>query len=462
MNSPARQPHPTTPAANRYVGRHRAPAQTTGRQHLKRAGSATAVSAAFLALAAAPSQAAPVSLARAVTAKAPYVVTASLSAVTVPVSQTYKLTGVVRPAAPGARVLLQQYVGSSWRTISTGTLDRSSTYTFTRRAPATVTRTPLRAYVPAGKYAAAASPTRAVYSAKTPFAVSITAPASVRPGATFRISGTVSLSAVGETVYLQRYVPGTGWRTVATQALSRASTYAFPVTAGGAGSRTYRVWKYASGYRLTSTSASRTISVTAPTPTPTTPTPTTPTPTTPTPATPPPAGGGTGAGGGSGTTPPPVPDPSVSSWAGTAGPVAANAQHGYPYPQAPQCTAGGACVADAWNMYQGQCTSWVAFRLNQLNGVKFTNQYGGPGRWGNASNWGARATALAIPVDQAPRVGSIAWYAYGHVAYVERVDSATSVVISEMNFDRGNGFRVRTITAGTAGWPTGFIHLKDR
>ena len=43
----------------------------------------------------------------------------------------------------------------------------------------------------------------------------------------------------------------------------------------------------------------------------------------------------------------------------------------------------------------------------------------------------------------------------------EGVPEETSVVISEMNIDYKNGFRVRTITT-VGGWPTGFIHIHDR
>lgn len=147
-------------------------------------------------------------------------------------------------------------------------------------------------------------------------------------------------------------------------------------------------------------------------------------------------------------------------WAGTSGPGAANSQYGYPYANPPACTDGGACLIDAWDFYQGQCTSWVAYRLNQLNGIAFDDGYGGR-KWGNAEDWGATASALGIPVNGTPAVGSIAWYASGHVAYVEEVRSPTSVVISEMNYDYDNGFRVRTITP-SSGWPTGFIHIHDR
>jgi surface antigen len=141
----------------------------------------------------------------------------------------------------------------------------------------------------------------------------------------------------------------------------------------------------------------------------------------------------------------------------------AHSQYGYPYPNAPDCNeyGPGGCVADQWAFFQGQCTSWVAYRLNQLNGFPFNNYWGGPGRWGNASNWGAHANALGIPVNGSPGLGSVAWYASGHVGYVEQVNSPTSVVISEMNFDEHNGFRLRTISPGN-GWPSGFVHMHDR
>ena len=148
---------------------------------------------------------------------------------------------------------------------------------------------------------------------------------------------------------------------------------------------------------------------------------------------------------------------------GSQGPKCASSQFGYPYPNAPDCSETGTagCVLDQWRFYQGQCTSWVAYRLNQLNGVAFDDFYGGKGAWGDASNWGARAGSLNIPVNGSPAPGAVAWWDGGdHVAYVEAVNSPTSIVISEMNYDFHNGFRIRTITT-SSGWPDGFIHIKD-
>jgi surface antigen len=148
-------------------------------------------------------------------------------------------------------------------------------------------------------------------------------------------------------------------------------------------------------------------------------------------------------------------------WAGTNGPVAASKYYGYSYPNAPQCTTGAhKCVLDKWSFYQGQCTSWVAYRLNDLNGIAFNDTYRGQ-TWGDASHWATAAKNLNIAVNGTPALGSVAWYSNDHVAYVEKVNSSTSVVISEMNYDFGNGFWVHTITT-SSGWPTAFIHIADR
>lgn len=138
----------------------------------------------------------------------------------------------------------------------------------------------------------------------------------------------------------------------------------------------------------------------------------------------------------------------------------------YPYPNAPDCTEVGSnagCVPDKWNFYQGQCTSWVSWKLNAFNGVDFDNWYMGV-RWSNASNWDNAARSVGIRVDQTPALGAVAqWDTINHVAYVERVVSNNEIVISDMNFDLHNGVRSSvTLRRGQAGWPENFIHIKDR
>jgi LysM repeat protein len=95
----------------------------------------------------------------------------------------------------------------------------------------------------------------------------------------------------------------------------------------------------------------------------------------------------------------------------------------------------------------GQCTWYVASRR--------------PIPWnGNAGDWFAAAQALNWPTGQMPQPGAImvTWESwYGHVAYVERVNSDGSWVVSEMNYAGWGQVDQRTIKPG--GVPLiGFIY----
>jgi surface antigen len=168
----------------------------------------------------------------------------------------------------------------------------------------------------------------------------------------------------------------------------------------------------------------------------------------------------------------------ISSMALTAGPSVAltpsanPGDYGYPYPNAPDCNeqTGANCIKDKWGFVQGQCHSWVAYRLNQLNAAQlqggwFDTYYRQPSgkTWGSVANWDKAAAAAGITVNDAPALGSVAWWSTdgGHVGYVEAVNADGSVSMSEMNFDFHNGFRFTTLTRGQR-WPTGFIHIADR
>ncbi len=60
---------------------------------------------------------------------------------------------------------------------------------------------------------------------------------------------------------------------------------------------------------------------------------------------------------------------------------------------------------------------------------------------GNASNWLTQLHHLDIAVNNTPKVGAIMQTTqdYGHVAYVEGVNSNGSVRVSEMNYGHGAG-----------------------
>lgn len=137
---------------------------------------------------------------------------------------------------------------------------------------------------------------------------------------------------------------------------------------------------------------------------------------------------------------------------------AAQAVNDYPYTVANQ--------VDRWGFYTRNCTSYVAWRMER-NGVAFSNTMVGPngtrGQWGNANNWDDNARRIGYRVDGSPAVGAIAQWneyeggagGYGHVAYVERVNSDGSVYVSEYNFGVAYGYSERTVR------PPRFIHVKD-
>jgi surface antigen len=106
-----------------------------------------------------------------------------------------------------------------------------------------------------------------------------------------------------------------------------------------------------------------------------------------------------------------------------------------------------------WRMYAGHnCTNYMAYRLIR-NGMSSTRPWSGSG---DARNWGV---VFASKTNQTPKVGSVAWWSTNHVAYVQQVVDANTIVISEDHY--GGDFDWRTIVRSGGGWPTGFIHLKD-
>jgi surface antigen len=153
-----------------------------------------------------------------------------------------------------------------------------------------------------------------------------------------------------------------------------------------------------------------------------------------------------------------------------AGAASGAAAYGYPYPNAPDCDeiTGANCIPDRWGFVQGQCHSWVAYRLNELNAAlhgAFNDTYRQPSgqEWGDAWHWGDAARAAGITVDDRPALGSVAWWSAdgGHVGYVEGVNADGSVAMSEMNLNLHNGFDFATLRRGGR-WPDGFIHVADR
>jgi surface antigen len=113
------------------------------------------------------------------------------------------------------------------------------------------------------------------------------------------------------------------------------------------------------------------------------------------------------------------------------------------------------------------CTNYAAYRLAKrgLTSSQIPK--------GNAYQWNNQPGVLTVVANTSPGVGDVAqWESYGssandcggincgHVAYVERVarnssGAVTSITISESSWCSGG--KVRTITAGTSGWPSRFL-----
>ena len=141
----------------------------------------------------------------------------------------------------------------------------------------------------------------------------------------------------------------------------------------------------------------------------------------------------------------------------------------YPYKSA-RCGTYTNDTEDEWNFYYRECTSFVAWCLNDRNGISFSNRYRGV-RWGNASNWGAAARSLGIPVDATPAVGAVAWFdanahgaaGTGHVAWVSAVNGDNVTIEEYRRPSASNGwtdftYNTRTISRSNV---SGYIHIKD-
>lgn len=134
---------------------------------------------------------------------------------------------------------------------------------------------------------------------------------------------------------------------------------------------------------------------------------------------------------------------------------------------------------DQWNFaydgdgdsQMGNCTSFVAWRLNQLgesagiDDYSFTNNHltmNGEtvdfGRLGNANEWLGNASAAGVDPVSSPQAGDVAVFTggnYGHVAVVKEVLPNGSVVVEESAWDRYT-YQARTISASDA---SGYLRM---
>lgn len=102
-------------------------------------------------------------------------------------------------------------------------------------------------------------------------------------------------------------------------------------------------------------------------------------------------------------------------------------ESGYPY--ASNCPHNNLGFIDAWGYFGCQCTSYAAYRVVATYGVV-------PLGWGNANTWGIAAENLGYRVDYTPAPHTVAvstYGAWGHVMWVESVNSDGTINLSEYN-----------------------------
>ena len=104
--------------------------------------------------------------------------------------------------------------------------------------------------------------------------------------------------------------------------------------------------------------------------------------------------------------------------------------------------------------YMGECTDFVAWRLNRDAGST-----GAPFKWdwgtltpggGNANSWTSAWSNHGWPVSSVPVAGAVAVTEYMHVAYVKEVLGDGSVLIEEYNYGNYHRYGTRVIAAGSA------------
>lgn len=105
-------------------------------------------------------------------------------------------------------------------------------------------------------------------------------------------------------------------------------------------------------------------------------------------------------------------------------------------------------LVDPWGMYNRECVSYTAWKVFQTFG--YMPYWGGVG---NANQWPGNAIRAGIPTGSAPRENSVAvWNVgyYGHVMWVESVNSDGSIWISQYNYDFNGRYSEMRISASMA------------
>ncbi|MGO3701645.1 MAG: CHAP domain-containing protein [Candidatus Saccharimonadales bacterium] len=100
---------------------------------------------------------------------------------------------------------------------------------------------------------------------------------------------------------------------------------------------------------------------------------------------------------------------------------------------------------DSWGLYSRQCVSYAAWKVASTG--RYVPHFAGAG---NANQWPSTVAAHGIPSGSAPRAGSVAMMPigyYGHVMYVESVNSDGTITVSDYNLEWDGLYRIYTRSA---------------
>jgi surface antigen len=129
---------------------------------------------------------------------------------------------------------------------------------------------------------------------------------------------------------------------------------------------------------------------------------------------------------------------------------------------------GQADALDPWGWFKWNCTSYAGWKVRENYISNFTNYFTMNGiskQFGNGGNWDNAASDLQLTVSTTPVVGSIAvWneftsyanHEYGHVAYVEAVNT-NSVYVSYYNYNFDGAYHEESVPTNTNKKPNGYI-----
>lgn len=122
----------------------------------------------------------------------------------------------------------------------------------------------------------------------------------------------------------------------------------------------------------------------------------------------------------------------------------------YPWPFEATDNEGGGLSPLGY--YYRECVDFVAWRLNRDAGSgsspwQWTWSKMTPGN-GNASGWADAWASHGWTTSATPVVGSVAWFTYNHVAYVQSVPGDGTVVLEEYNWMGMHSYHTRTVPIG--------------